>query len=44
MIVTQQKRYWLWCAVDSEGEVPDFIVQSKSDAGAAGKPMREPLK
>ncbi len=26
VIVIQRKRYWLWHAVDNEGEVLDFLV------------------
>ena len=31
------QRYWLWRAVDNEGEVLDFLVQSKRNAQAALK-------
>lgn len=44
VIVIQRKRYWLWRAVDNEGEALDFLVQSKRDAKAAGKPMTKLLK
>ena len=35
VIVIQRKRYWLWRAVDNEGEVLDFLVQSRRNAKAA---------
>jgi putative transposase len=38
------KRYWLWRAVDNEGEVLDFLVQSKRNAKAAAKLMKKLLK
>ena len=38
------QRYWLWRAVDNEGEVLDFLVQSKQNAQAALKLMRKLLK
>ncbi len=38
VIVIRRKRYWLWRAVDNEGEVLDFLVQSRRDAKAARKP------
>ncbi len=44
VIVIQRKRYWLWRAVDNEGEVLDFLVQSKRDAKAAKKLMKRLLK
>ncbi len=43
-IVIQRKRYWLWRAVDNEGEVLDFLVQSKRDAKAAKKLMKKLLR
>ncbi len=44
VIVIRRKRYWLWRAVDNEGEVLDFLVQRRRDAKAARKPMKELLK
>jgi len=44
VIVIQPKRYWLWRAVDNEGEVLDFLVQRKRDAKAARKLMKKLLK
>ena len=45
MFVTiRGKRMYLWRAVDSEGEVLDFLIQSKRDKAAALKLMRKLLK
>ena len=44
VIVIRGKRYWLWRAVDNEGEVLDFLVQPKRNAKAALKLMRKLLK
>ena len=44
VIVIRQKRYWLWRAVDNEGEVLDFLVQSRRNAKAAKKLMQKLLK
>ena len=44
VIVIRGQRYWLWRAVDNEGEVLDFLVQSKRNAKAALKLMRKLLK
>ncbi len=44
VIVIQRKRYWLWRAVDNEGEVLDFLVQSRRNAKAAKKLMKKLLK
>ena len=44
VIVIRRKRYWLWRAVDNEGEVLDFLVQSRRDAEAAKKLMKKLLK
>ena len=38
------KRYWLWRAVDNEGTVLDFLVQSRRDTKAAKKLMKSLLK
>ncbi len=35
VIVIQKKRYWLWRAVDNEGEVLDFLVQRRRNTKAA---------
>ncbi len=45
MVLTiRGERYWLWRAVDNEGEVLDFLVQPKRNAKAALKLMRKLLK
>ncbi len=36
--------FWLWRAVDDEGEVLDLLVQRRRDKGAALKLMRRLLK
>ena len=38
------KRFWLWRAVDDEGEVLDLLVQRRRDARAAAKLMHRLLK
>ena len=43
-VTIQSKRFWLWRAVDNEGEVLDFLVQPKRDAKAAAKLMKRLLK
>ena len=40
-IVIRRKRYWLWRAVDNEGEVLNFLVQSRRDAKAARKLLKK---
>ncbi len=44
VVVIRRRRHWLWRAVDNEGEVLDFLVQSKRNAKAALKLMRKLLK
>ena len=44
VIVIRGRRHWLWRAVDNEGEVLDFLVQSKRNAKAALKFLRKLLK
>ncbi len=44
VVVIRRKRYWLWRAVDNEGEVLDFLVQSRRNANAAKKLMKKLLK
>ena len=34
VIVIRGKKYWLWRAVDNEGEVLDFLVQPRRNAKA----------
>jgi putative transposase len=38
------RRFWLWRAVDDEGEVLDLLVQGRRDKAAAVKLMRKLLK
>ena len=38
------RRFWLWRAVDDEGEVLDLLVQRRHDKTAAVKLMRKLLK
>jgi putative transposase len=44
VIVIRKKRHWLWRAVDNEGEVLEFLVQSKRNAKAAKRLVRKLLK
>lgn len=45
MVVTiNSKRYWLWRAVDNEGEVLDFLVEARRNTKAARKLMIKLLK
>jgi putative transposase len=44
VIIIRDKRHFLWRAVDSEGEVLDFLVQSKRNTKAALKLKRKLLK
>ena len=44
VIVIRGKKHWLWRAVDNEGTVLDFLVQSRRNAKAAKKMMRSLLK
>jgi|TARA_R100001244_G_scaffold86820_10_gene66526 putative transposase len=44
VMVVCGKRYWLWRAVDNEGTVLDFLVQSRRDTKAAKKLMKSLLK
>lgn len=44
VIMIRGKRFWLWRAVDNEGEVLDFLVQSKRNTKAAKKLMFKLLK
>ena len=43
VIVIRRKRYWLWRAVDNEGEVLDFLIQSRRNTKAARKLMKKLL-
>ena len=44
VLVIRRKRYWLWRAVDNEGEVLDFLVQRRRNARAAKKLMKKLFK
>jgi len=44
VIIIRRKRHWIWRAVDSEGEVLDFLVQSRRNAKATKRLMRKLLK
>jgi putative transposase len=44
VIVIRGQRFWLWRAVENEGEVLDFLVQSRRDTKAAMKLIRKLLK
>ena len=44
VIQMRGKRYWLWRAVDDEGEVLDFIVQPRRCGRSASKLLRGLLK
>jgi len=44
VIQIQGRKYWLWRAVDSNGDVLDILVQSRRNAGAADKFFRKLFK
>lgn len=44
VIKIRGRRHWLWRAVDDEGEVLDFLVQSRRNAKAARRLLRKLLK
>jgi transposase-like protein len=44
VVVIRGRRFWLWRAVDNEGEVLDVLVQPKRDAKVAIKLMKKLLK
>jgi len=44
VVCIRGRHFWLWRAVDNEGEVLDFLVQSKRNAKAALKLLRKLLK
>ena len=44
VIVIRGRRHWLWRAVDNEGEVLGFLVQSRRNAKAALKLVRKSLE
>ena len=43
-IAIRGRRYWLWRAVDHEGEVLDFLVQGRRCAKSAERLLRKLLK
>ena len=43
-VLISGRRFWLWRAIDDEGEVLDLLVQRRRDAKAAAKLMRTLLK
>jgi transposase-like protein len=43
-VMISGRRFWLWRAVDDEGEVLDLLVQRRRDNDAAVKLMRKLLK
>jgi transposase-like protein len=43
-VMISGKQFWLWRAVDSEGEVLDLLVQRRRNKAAAVKLMRKLLK
>jgi putative transposase len=44
VIKIRDRKYWLWRAVDDEGEVLDFLVQRRRCARSAGRLLRKLLK
>ena len=42
-LIIAGRRYWLWRAVDDEGEALDLLVQRQRDTNAAVKLMRKLL-
>ena len=44
VIAIRGERYWLWRAVDNEGEVLDFLVQRRRDTRAAMRLLRKLLR
>ena len=43
-VIISGRQFWLWRAVDDEGEVLDLLVQRRRDKAAAAKLMRKLLK
>ena len=43
-VIIGGRQFWLWRAVDDEGEVVDLLVQRRRDKAAAVKLMRKLLK
>ena len=44
VIKISDRKYWLWRAVDDEGEVLDFLIQRRRCALAARRLLRKLLK
>jgi transposase-like protein len=44
VVLISGRQFWLWRAVDDEGEVLDLLVQRRRDARAAARLMRKLLK
>ena len=44
VVIINSTRYWLWRAVDNEGEVLDFLVQPRRNSRASKKLMVKLLK
>jgi len=44
VIRIRDRKYWLWRAVDDEGEVLDFLVQRRRSARSARKLLRKLMK
>ncbi|MBE9554307.1 MAG: IS6 family transposase [Proteobacteria bacterium] len=44
VILIRGERYWLWRAVDNEGEVLDFLVKRRRNARVTKKLMTKLLK
>ena len=43
-VIIGGRQFWLWRAVDDEGEVLDLLVQRRRDTASAVKLMRKLLK
>ena len=41
VITIRSKKYWLWCAIDSKGNVLDILIQSRRDTKAADRFFRK---
>ena len=44
VVLISGRQFWLWRAVDDEGEILDLLVQRRRDAKAAARLMRKLLK
>ena len=43
-VLISGRQFWLWRAVDDEGEILDLLVQRRRDAKAAARLMRKLIK